>query len=92
MRVQADIHPNETHLNFKIIEAEGTPIFKPVTGFEVKNRQLAEHMILHSLNRLKEGYTFGSGWKIYPRDYSHILVQDDFIVIYDSTHVEMAKE
>lgn len=46
-------------------------------------------MIMHSLNRLKEGYTFGSGWKIYPRDYSHVLLYDDYIVIYDSTHVEL---
>ena len=44
-------------------------------------------MLKHSLNRLKDGKTFGSGWKIYPRDYPHVLLLDDYVVIYDSSHV-----
>lgn len=48
-------------------------------------------MVMHSLNRMKEGHTFGSGWKIYTRDYSHVMLADDYIVIYDTTHVEGTK-
>lgn len=44
-------------------------------------------MVMHSVNRLREGYTFGSGWKIFPRDITDIKLEDDYIIIYDSTHV-----
>lgn len=36
---------------------------------------------------MQEGYSFGSGWKIYPRDYTHVLIEKDIIIIYDSTQV-----
>lgn len=45
-------------------------------------------MVSHSLNRLKGERIFGSGWKFFPRDYPHVMVEDDYLVIYDSTHVE----
>lgn len=82
-----DVLGNETNLNFKIIHVDGKPIFKTAPGFEIKNLELAEHMVSHSLNRFKEGYTFGSGWKIFPRDSTHIKLEDDYIIIYDPTHV-----
>ena len=44
---------NDTYINFKIITAEGTPVFKYVLDYTIKNKLLAEHMVLHSLNRLK---------------------------------------
>ena len=48
-------------------------------------------MIEESLKRLKEGDVIGSGWKIYPRDYPHVLVFDDYLAIYDSTHVDTSE-
>lgn len=91
LTLQVDVLSNETNLNFRIIHSDASVVFKSVPNFQLKNRELAQHMINHSLNRMKEGYTFGSGWKIYPRDYSHVMMADDHIVIYDSTHIEGSK-
>ena len=56
--------------------------------YEVKNEELARTMLSHSLNRLKQEKVFGSGWKLYRRDYPHFIVEDNFIGVYDSTHID----
>jgi hypothetical protein len=83
--VDADV--NYTHLNFKVREAEGVPTFRNVGQFEVKNKELGTHMLNHCLNRLRNETTFGSGWKVFPRDYPHILIFDDYFAVYDSSHI-----
>lgn len=90
--MQVEASANSTHLNFHIIHSEGVYNFKLVPDFVMKNQELAQHMITHSLQRLKEGLTFGSGWKIFPRDYAHVTINDDFVFIYDSTHVEQQSD
>lgn len=45
-------------------------------------------MIKHSLNRLLGHKVLGSGWEFYPRDYPQFMVEDNYTVLYDSTHVE----
>ena len=55
--------------------------------YKVENVELADLMIKHSLNRLKEGHVFGSGWNLWPKDYPHFMVADNFTVVYDSTHI-----
>lgn len=45
-------------------------------------------MVKHSLNRLLGHKTFGSGWELFPRDYPHFIVENNYTVVYDSTHVE----
>lgn len=45
-------------------------------------------MITHSLNRLLGQKVLGSGWEFYPRDYPQFMVEDNYTVLYDSTHVE----
>lgn len=46
-------------------------------------------MVKHSLNRLYERRLFGSGFPYSPpRDYPHFIVEDNYTVVYDSTHVD----
>lgn len=46
-------------------------------------------MINHSLYRLWGHRVFGSGWKLYDRDYPHFAIdQKNHTVVYDSTHVD----
>jgi len=46
-------------------------------------------MVKHSLNRLYEKRLFGSGWPTSPpRDYPHVMVEDNFTFLYDSSHVD----
>ncbi len=45
-------------------------------------------MVRHSLNRLKFGPIFGSGWPIRSRDYPQFIVEEDYTILYDSTHVD----
>lgn len=52
------------------------------------NKDLAEHMVMHSLNRLMNEKVFGSGWPLYGRDYPHFIVEDNYTIVYDSSHIE----
>jgi hypothetical protein len=45
-------------------------------------------MITHCLNKLNDRKVFGSGWKLYQRDYPHFVVDSHYTVVYDSTHVD----
>jgi hypothetical protein len=46
-------------------------------------------MIRHCLNRLYEGNLFGSGWPMSPpRDYPHMMTEENYTIVYDSTHVD----
>lgn len=58
------------------------------TGYKLQNKELADAMIKHSLNRLYEWPLFGSGWPLNPqRDYPHFLSEATASLVYDSTHV-----
>ena len=55
----------------------------------MQNQVLAELMVRNSLNRMYEGYLFGSGWpQSPPRDYPHFVVEENYTIVYDSTHVD----
>ena len=54
----------------------------------MKNIELAELMVTHSLNRLVEEKVFGSGWPLFPKDYPHFIVEENMTIVYDSTHVD----
>ncbi len=45
-------------------------------------------MINHSLNRLLEEKVFGSDWPLFPKDYPHFIVEQNYTIVYDSTHVD----
>ena len=52
----------------------------------VENKELANLFLTYSLDRLLEGKVFGSGWKIYQRDYPAILLEDGVLFIYDKAN------
>lgn len=57
-------------------------------GYKLQNKELADAMIKHSLNRLYDWPLFGSGWPLNPqRDYPHFLSEATATLVYDSTHV-----
>lgn len=58
------------------------------TGYKLQNKELADVMIKHSLNRLYHVPLFGSGWPLNPlRDYPHFVTEATSTLVYDSTHV-----
>lgn len=65
---------NETNINFHVVNQTHTVILVPYMDYQIQNPVLAQHMISHSLNRLHEQKVFGSGWKLYQRDYPHFVV------------------
>ena len=79
---------NRDTIDFHVVHFNQTSTFTPYSDYKVVNLELAQHMVTHSLNRLLENKVFGSGWKIYTRDYPHFIVEDNYTVIYDSTHVD----
>lgn len=81
--------PNATHLEFYVINQTHTAQLIPYLNYKIENPTLAQHMINHSLFRLWGHRVFGSGWKLYDRDYPHFGIDDkNHTVVYDSTHVD----
>ena len=66
--------PNGTHLDFYVINQTHTTTLMPYMDYTISNPMLAQHMINHSLNRLWGHRVFGSGWRIYDRDYPHFAI------------------
>ena len=65
---------------------DGTQLHNAVA---LLNKELGKAMIRHSLNRLYDGNLFGSGWPMSPpRDYPNMMAEDNFTIVYDSTHVD----
>ena len=75
------------HLKFHVVGFSRDVQFFIYDGYEVRNLELAELMVSHSLNRLMERHVFGSNWPLYTKDYPHFMVEENYTVVYDSTHV-----
>lgn len=89
LKVAVQGRPNFTNLNFRYHGAEQEIFFYPYGGFVFQNKELAQAMARHSISRLFEGTVFGSGWpQSPPRDYPHFMVEENYTVVYDSTHVD----
>ena len=86
--LEAHGRASKKHLDFHIISFNQTTSFTPYQEYKVENIELAQHMVTHSLNRLLESKVFGSGWALYDRDYPHFIVEDNYTIVYDSTHVD----
>lgn len=80
--------PDSDHIDFYVVGHGRSVQFFTYDGYEVTNLELAELMISHSLNRMVEEKVFGSDWPLFSKDYPHFIVQDNYTVVYDSTHVD----
>jgi hypothetical protein len=81
--------PKETSMDFKFRRHTEFVTLFPYADYRILNEELAKTMVRHSLGRLYEGNLFGSGWPMSPpRDYPHMIAEDNYTVVYDSTHVD----
>lgn len=83
--------PYANTMDFKFRRHTEFITFYPIGKFTIseQGKKLGEAMIRHSLNRLYEGTLFGSGWPMSPpRDYPHVMTEENYTVVYDSTHVD----
>ncbi len=81
--------PQQTTMDFKFRGHEEFVTFYQYADYKIINEQLARAMIRHCLNRLYEGNLFGSGWPMSPpRDYPHMMTEENYTIVYDSTHVD----
>ena len=82
----------QQEVDFHVASFNHTTTFQEYMDYKIGNEELAQHMVTHSLNRLIRHRCFGSGWKLYPRDYPHFIVEDNYTIVYDSTHVDPNQE
>lgn len=81
--------PKESTMDFKFRGHEEFLSFYKYADYTILNEELATLMVRHSLNRMYEGNLFGSGWPMSPpRDYPHMMAEDNYTIVYDSTHVD----
>lgn len=89
MTLMVEGRPNQTAIDFHIIHTDTHNVtLIPYLDYKIANKDLALHMIAHSIGRLVGHRTFGSGWKLYQRDYPHFITEDHYSIVYDSTHVD----
>jgi hypothetical protein len=46
-------------------------------------------MVTYCIERLIGHRTFGSGWKVYDRDYPHFKTYDSYALVFDSSHIDL---
>lgn len=77
-------------LTFKIIEADMMNLsFQPVGNYFVNNLNLAMFKANSVLRRLANTYTFGTGFPTIPRELPRTKVSRDYVIYFDSSHMEM---
>ena len=80
--------PNFNSTDFRIRGHEELVTFNQYMDYKIENVELAKLMVKHSLNRMYEGRLFGSGWPASPpRDYPHFVVESNYTIVYDSSHI-----
>lgn len=67
--------PNLKDMEFRVIDFMYNLTLTDYMEFKIENKELADHMIMHSLNRLRDTPVFGTGWPLYDRDYPHFVVE-----------------
>jgi hypothetical protein len=85
LTLQVQVQPQLDHLVFRVVKADKMAQFKDVGLFQVHDIELANYMLSRSLERLREGRVFGSGWKIYARDYPKAVLEDGYLFLYDAS-------
>lgn len=78
---------NYESLNVKIQSAEGIPTFRAIDGYIVDNINLATFKIHQALQIVKEVDTVGTGFPTWPRDHPNVEVNDNYTLLYDSSHI-----
>ena len=64
--------PYSTYLDFKVTKIQKIAQFKDQGEYKIVDMELANLFLTRSLQRLYQGRVFGSGWKIYGRDYPKV--------------------
>jgi hypothetical protein len=86
---EIEVVPKETTMDFKFRRHTEFVSFYPYADYRLLQEDLGRAMIRHSLNRLYDSNIFGSGWPLSPpRDYPHMMAEDNYTIVYDSTHVD----
>jgi hypothetical protein len=81
--------PSEFSLDFTLRNHEAFITLYPNVNFPVIQTELSLKIINNSLNRLYEHKLFGSGWPLATeRENPRFLADDNFMVVYDATHVD----
>ena len=70
---------------FKVVKTDKMAQFKDVGLFQIHDIELANYFLSRSLERLREGRTFGSGWKTYARDYPKVILENGYLFLYDAS-------
>lgn len=81
------IIPEYETLELVIDEVIGLPTFKPVGSYVITDLKLAEFKLNMALRSLVGYRVFGSGYPVWPRDLPSIWIKDDYILLYDSSHI-----
>ena len=89
LQLEVEGVPMESTMDFKLRSHEQFVSLYQYSDYKYLNEELARVMIKHCLNRLYDSNLFGSGWPMSPpRDYPHMMTEENYTIVYDSTHVD----
>ncbi len=79
--------PLESELNFQVSKISKFAHFKDVGEYQIHDIELANYYLTKSLNDLIGQRVFGSGWKVYARDYPQVIIENGYVLAYDGANV-----
>ena len=89
LELEIEGNPHQNFMHFRLRGHSQFPHFYPYGDYKMQNQELAELMVKHSLNRLYEVNLYGNNYPVSPpRDYPHMIVEDNYTIVYDSSHID----
>lgn len=73
-------------LRFKINSITGTPAFEEVEGYKIENMEFAKFLVTETLKVAEGTSTFGTGYKTNQREHPYLIVEDDYLFLYDPSY------
>lgn len=75
-------------LDIQLTNIAGTPVFIETPPFKIEYQELAEFMVSETLALARDGYVYGTGYKMkYPRKSPSTMVTKNYLILYDSSAV-----
>lgn len=85
--IRVKVVPGYETLELVIDEVIGIPTFKQTGSYIVTDLRQAEFKVNMALKSLVGYRVFGSGYPIWPRDLPSVWIKDDYMMIYDASHI-----
>lgn len=80
----------DSYINFEISSISGQPIYIQHSPYLIKNMELANFMVMQTLNMVTNNLVIGSGFKTMIRKSPQLVVRSEYLFLYDKATIRHA--